>query len=240
MPDRGRVCLLIPAYNEEAKLGAALDRVPPGVVDRVLVIDDGSTDGTAVAAQKRGADVLSLGCVRGVGAALREGLRAARRDGFDIAVIMAGNNKDEPNEIPALLAPIRSGEADFVIGSRYLKGGGFGGDMPFYRKLATRFHPLLMSLAAGKRLTESTNGFRAFRLSLLNDRRIRLDQPWLDGYGLEVYLLFKAIKLGYRHAEVPCTKIYPPKRLGTTKMKPIIGWWDMLKPVCLLGSGLRT
>lgn len=128
MPDRGRVCLLIPAYNEEAKLGAALDRVPPGVADRVLVIDDGSTDGTAVAARKRGADVLSLGSVRGVGAALREGLRAARRDGFDIAVIMAGNNGGEPKEIPVLLASIRSLETDFVTGSRYLRGGGYAGD----------------------------------------------------------------------------------------------------------------
>jgi len=111
--------------------------------------------------------------------------------------------------------------------------------MPGYRKLATRLHPWLMSRFLGKRITESTNGFRAFKLSLLDDPRIDLDQRWLDHYGMEVYLLFKAIKLGYRHVEVPVTKIYPPRAVGNTKMKPVTGWWSILRPVCLLGCGLR-
>ena len=61
----------------------------------------------------------------------------------------------------------------------------------------------------------------------------------MDSYGLEVYLLWKVLKLGYKYAEVPCTKIYPSKRMGYTKMTPIIGWWSILRPVCLLGCGLR-
>ena len=96
-----------------------------------------------------------------------------------------------------------------------------------------------MSLATGKKLTETTNGFRALRLSCLDDERINLNQSWLDGYALEVYLLYKMITLGYRHTEVPCTKIYPPRALGNTKMKPVIGWWDILRPVFLLGLGIR-
>jgi dolichol-phosphate mannosyltransferase len=234
-----RIIAIVPAYNEQQKIGQVVARTPREIVDRLLVVDDGSTDRTAEVARAGGAEVLSLGRVLGVGSALRQGLQYARRDEFDIAVIMAGNNKDNPAEIPRLLDPICADEQDLVIGSRFLGGGGYGGDMPAYRKVATRLHPWLMSLVTRKRLTETTNGFRAVRLSCLDDPRIRLDQKWLDGYGLEVYLLYKMIVCGYRHAEVPCTKIYPPKKLGITKMKPVVGWWDILRPVVLLGLGIR-
>ena len=100
-------------------------------------------------------------------------------------------------------------------------------------------HPCCSSRFVGKRLTELTNGFRAVRLKCLDDPRIRLDQSWLDGYGLEVDLLYKMIKCGFRHTEVPCTKIYPPKKIGNTKMRPILDWWDILKPVFLMGFGIK-
>jgi dolichol-phosphate mannosyltransferase len=182
-----------------------------------------------------------MGRVVGVGATIRQGLEYVRSlKQYDIIVWMAGNNKDDPAEISRLLDPIIDQGYDFVQGSRFLRGGGYGGDMPFYRKIATKLHPALLSLFSGKRLTESTNGFRAVRLSVFDDRRINLSQAWLDEYELEVYMLFKVLKLGYRHKEVPCTKIYPPKKLGITKMKPITGWWSILRPVFLLGLGLRT
>jgi hypothetical protein len=112
--------------------------------------------------------------------------------------------------------------------------------MPHYRKLATRLHPFLFSIACRRRVSDSTNGFRALRLAMLDDPRIRLDQRWLDGYELEPYLLFRAIRLGYRTAEVPVTKVYPARGLPYTKMKPFSGWWQMLRPIFYLGLGLRT
>ena len=233
------IIALVPAFNEEHKVGLVVGRIDRKIVDRVLVIDDGSTDRTAEVARDRGAEVQSLGRIRGVGAALREGLDIAVAGGFDIAVILAGNNKDSPEEIPRLLDPICNDGCDLVMGSRYLDGGVGGGDMPLYRKLATRLHPWLMSRFVGVRLTESTNGFRAIRLAVLRDERINLRQRWLDGYGLEVYLLWKVLKLGYVHSEVPCTKVYPPRRMGYTKMKPVVDWWSILRPVFLLGMGLR-
>jgi dolichol-phosphate mannosyltransferase len=235
-----RILAIAPAYNEEKKIGQVVSRtVVEAAVDEVLVVDDGSTDATAQVARDGGARVLSLDAVKGVGFALRQGLQYARQAEFDVAVILAGNNKDNPAEIPRLLEPICEQACDLVIGSRYLAGGAYGGDMPLYRKWATRLHPRLMSLFTRKRLTESTNGFRAIRLACLSDPRINLGQAWLDGYGLEIYLLYKMIVCGYRHAEVPCTKIYPPKELGNTKMRPLVGWWDMLQPIFLLGLGLR-
>jgi dolichol-phosphate mannosyltransferase len=154
-------------------------------------------------------------------------------------VVMAGNNKDAPEEIPLLCDPIADGRAAFVQGSRFLKRGASFGEMPFYRRVATRVHPLLFSLAARRWVTESTNGFRAVHRRVLEDPRINLDQPWLDAYELEPYLYLRAIRLGYRTAEVPVTKIYPPRRLGQTKMKPISGWWSILRPLLYVGLGLR-
>jgi dolichol-phosphate mannosyltransferase len=232
-----RVCLVAPVLDEERKIGEVLRRTPRDVVDEVLVVDDSSKDRSAEVARERGATVLPMGRTVGVGAALRAGFGWAKVREFDAIVVIAGNNKDAPEEITRLLDAIAEG-ADFVQGSRFLSGGAAGG-MPLYRRIATRVHPLLFSLAAPKRVSESTNGFRAFRTRLLDDPRIDLDQPWLDEYELEPYLYWKVIRFGYRTTDVPVTKIYPPRALGYTKMAPISGWWSILRPVILLGLGLR-
>ena len=234
-----KVVLIAPVFDEEKKIGEVVRRAPRDIVDAVLVVDDGSTDRSAEVAREKGADVLPLGRTVGVGAALRAGFRWAQERGFDVIAVCAGNNKDAPEELPRLLDPIAEQGIDFVQGSRYLAGGRTGG-MPLYRHFATRLHPLLFSLSVRKRVTESTNGFRAFRTRLLDDRRINLDQAWLDEYELEPYLYWKTIRLGYKTAEAPVTKIYPPKAIGYTKMKPITGWWSMLRPIVLLGLGLRS
>jgi len=205
-----------------------------------ILVDDGSSDGTADVARHEGARVESLGAVLGVGSAIRQGYRIARAEGCDIAVVIAGNNKDSPEEIDRPLDPICDGGHDFVMGSRYVDGGVHGGEMPLYRKLATRLPPFLVGLVCGRRITESTNGYRAIALSVLDDRRIDLDQSWLDHYELEVYLLIKLLRLGYRTCEVPVSKIYPPKELGRTKMRPVIDWWKMLRPIIFVGMGLRS
>jgi dolichol-phosphate mannosyltransferase len=233
-----KIVLIAPVLDEEKKIGEVVRRAPRDIVDEVLVVDDGSKDSSPDVARSFGASVLPMGRVVGVGAALLAGFQWARARGFDVIVVIAGNNKDAPEEIARLLDPIVDG-ADFVQGSRYLTGGRTGG-MPAYRQLATRLHPLLFSLSVGKCVSESTNGFRAFRTKLLDDPRIRLEQEWLRAYELEPYLYWKTIRLGYKTAEVPVTKIYPPKSIGYTKMKPITGWWSMLRPIVLLGLRLRS
>ena len=234
-----RVLACSVAFNEVQKIVRVVDRVNRADVDEFMVFDDGSTDETPQAVRDRGFRVVSSAKQSGVGAAIRSTIRIAQREQFDVVVIMAGNDKDRPQEIPRLVDPIRRGDADFVQGSRYLPGGDFG-NMPFYRRLATQFvHPWLFSLVTFRRITDSTNGFRAFRVSLFDDPRIDLDQLWLDKYELEPYIFFKAIRLGYKVREVPVTKIYPPHEQGYTKMKPITGWWSILRPIVLLGLGLK-
>lgn len=234
-----KVLLIVPAYNEEAKIGEVVRRTPKDIVDATLVVDDGSTDRTAAVACRQGAEVISLDRVYGVGYAIRCGFDEARRRNIDIVVVIAGNNKDAPEEITRLLDPICDENYDFVIGSRFLSGGRYGGDMPLYRRLATRLHPLLVSLVCGKSVTESSNGYRAMKVSVLDDPRIDLRSDWLNAYQLEVYLLIKLLKLGYRTTEVPVSKIYPSREVGNSKMRPLVDWWKMLSPIFVIGLGIE-
>ncbi len=234
-----RVLAVPIAFNEEKKIGKVIERFNRSDVTEILVMDDGSTDYTSYLVLEKGVKVLSHKKRYGVGAAIRTVIDYARSNGFDILVILAGNDKDRPEEIPRLLNPIIEEGYDFVQGSRYLKGGSYG-NTPFYRQIATRFiHPLLFSLVTGRWITDSTNGFRAIRLSIFDDERINIHQDWLDKYELEPYIFYKAIKLGYRVKEVPVTKIYPPKELGYTKMQPITGWWSILRPLVYLALGIK-
>ena len=111
--------------------------------------------------------------------------------------------------------------------------------MPFYRKLATRLHPWVFSLFTGRQLTDTTNGFRSIRLSIFDDKRINLNQGWLDTYELEPYILWKTITLGYKFKEAFVTKIYPKHQGGYTKMIPLISWWSILKPLFYLRLGIK-
>lgn len=228
------------AFNEGDKIRRTVARHPQPRDYDLMVMDDGSTDGSVLSLAGTGILILRNEKNRGIGAAMKRVLEFALTENYDVVVIQAGNDKDDATQIPRLLAPILSGEADFVQGSRFLPGGNFG-NTPAYRVVATRIvHPMLFSLVVGKKLTETTNGFRAFRTSILKDPRIDWRQSWLDQYELEPYLLYKTIRLGYRHTEVPVSKIYPPHKEGYTKMKPFTGWWSMLRPIVYLAFRLKT
>ncbi len=112
-----KILVIAPAFNEAAKIGEVVRRTPREIVDVMLVVDDGSTDDTAAVALRQGAEVISLERVCGVGHAIRRGFEEARARGIDISVVIAGNNKDAPEEITRLLDPICDEGCDFVIGS---------------------------------------------------------------------------------------------------------------------------
>jgi dolichol-phosphate mannosyltransferase len=234
-----RVIAIPVAFNEARAIGRVLDRFK-GLQDvDVAVVDDGSTDETAAVVRERGVPVIGCGTRRGVGAAIRTAYDWACEHEYDICVIMSGNDKDRPDEIARLIEPVVSGEADLVQGSRYLRGGEHR-NMPFHRRLASQLvHPWLFSLAARQRMTDTTNGFRALRLSVLADPAINLGQRWLDTYDLEPYLLMMAIRRGWFVREVPVSKIYPDDGRPYTKMRPFTDWWSITRPIVMLGLGLR-
>jgi dolichol-phosphate mannosyltransferase len=235
--DPARVAIVVPAWNEVGKIGEVVRKVPRRYASCVIVVDDHSSDATSEEAREAGAEVI----VRhernkGVGAGIRTGLFEAKRRGFEFAAVLSGDDQHEPDELPRILTPLFRGEADLVQGSRWLPGGATPG-IPLDRRWLTQLYPMLFRLASGHPISDGTNGMRAFRLTLLDDPRIRLEQDWLDTYELEPYLLYQVIACRYRVVEVPVTVRYHSR--GTTKMRWFRDGWRILRPIVFLRLGLR-
>lgn len=236
---RPRILCVAPAWNEGERIARVVEAVPADVVETTVVVDDGSSDNTGDLAAAAGATVIRAGRNRGVGAAIRSGIAYAIEHGYDIVVIVSGGGKTPPAQIPRLVEPIIRGEAEFAQGSRYMEGGEYL-RMPLRRRLGTRAYTLLFSFFAGRRVTDASSGFRAIKVSLFEDKRINLWQDWLDRYELEPYLLFKALRLRHKVIEVPVTIEYPKTDgIAYTKMRALVDWWKIFRPVLFLGLGLK-
>jgi dolichol-phosphate mannosyltransferase len=241
-----RIGVVIPVYGESEPICWVLSRFRKGLVNTICLVVDvplrRDMGKTREAATQTGITVhiIKNRNRTGVGHSLRQGLRYLAETGHDIAVIMAGNGKDDPAEIDRLVAPVVRGECEYVQGSRYVAGGKKSG-MPFVRAVFNRVYPLIWTLLTQKRCSDVTNGFRCYNLHVLRDPRMDLDQDWLEGYSLEYYLHYKALALGYRVREVPVSKIYPfCNRGGYSKIQPLKDWWPIISPLILLFLGARN
>ncbi|MEZ5359108.1 MAG: glycosyltransferase family 2 protein [Candidatus Zixiibacteriota bacterium] len=235
-----RVLCILPAYNEEGKIGRVVTKVKAvNQVDAIIVADDCSSDNTFNEATEAGAYVIRHEKNMGVGAGIRSGLHYGKENNFDIAVIMSGDDQHEPEELQSVLDPLRNNEADFIQGSRRLKGGKTV-QAPLFREITTRLFSLFFTLLTFKRITDGTNGFRAFFLSILNDDAINLDQDWLNTYELEPYLLYKVVTSPkYRVVEKPITIYYRGETKQYSKMKPFRDWWRIARPMIFLALRIR-
>ena len=157
---KSRVLVVVPAFNEAGNVGALLAEVRalPERVD-VVVVDDGSFDGTTPVATDAGARVLRLPFNCGIGAAVQTGLRLALEDGYPLVARLDGDGQHDPRDLGALLAPVEAGAADFVIGSRYLRRDGFQSSAP--RRLGSRWFAVLLRLLCGQSVSDPTSGLWA-------------------------------------------------------------------------------
>lgn len=232
-----KILLICPAFNEKGKIGSVIRKCKKlGFIDTILVVDDGSTDNTAEEAKIEGAEVISHKEREGVGAAIRTGIDYGLKNNFDVIVVISGDDQDRPEEIKYLLKKILE-NYDFVQGSRYLKGERTE-KMPLFRKITTKLYTFIFRIFTGFPSTDATNGFRAFKISIFQNKDINIWQNWLNHYELEPYLFYKVIKNKFKVAEVPVTKIYHRDK-GYSKMKPVKDWWKILRPLFFLKFGIK-
>jgi dolichol-phosphate mannosyltransferase len=232
------VAVVIPALNEAGKIGRVLDKFPRDGRFEAIVIDDGSSDGTGDEARTHGADLVIRHEQRGgVGNAIRDGWKAAIERRRPYLALLSGDDQHEPSELVGALDALFAAEADYVQGSRWMPGGRVVGNTGG-RGFGTRVYSIAFSVLAGRRVTDATNGFRIFRSSILGHPSLNIDQGWLDSYDMEPYVLYKAIRAGYRVIEHPCTVIYHANE-GYTKMRGIKDWWRLFRPALLLRAGVK-
>jgi glycosyltransferase involved in cell wall biosynthesis len=157
----GRTAAIVPAYNEAGAIGRVVEEIHAfdAAID-VVVVDDASTDETAVVAESFGATVLRLPFNVGIGGAVQTGFRFALEEGYQTAVRLDGDGQHDASELGKLLAPLERGEADLVVGSRFVDAGG-GYRPPLARRIGIRLFARLVSLLGGERVTDTTSGFLA-------------------------------------------------------------------------------
>ena len=231
-----RIIAIIPAYNEESKIGIVVRRIleeAKGIIQQIVVVDDGSKDSTIIEAKNNQAVVLKHKNNQGAGAAIRTGINYALQNNYSIAVVLGGDNQDSPSEMKRLLLPIIYDHFDFVQGSRYMPGGDKV-EIPLFRWITTGIYSLLFKLIVRFPITDGTNGFRAFSLSIFKNKNLNIWQSWLNRYELEPYLYYKVIENDFKVTEAPVTKFYPKGNSEFTKMEPFVSWWSILRPIILL------
>jgi glycosyltransferase involved in cell wall biosynthesis len=200
----------IPAYNEEKTIARVIIEAQK-YVDKVIVCDDGSKDLTGEIAERLGADVIRHEKNMGKGAALRDLLTLAKKYNPSIIVTIDADGQHNPNDIPVLLEPIEKGEADFVIGSRFIEGAKT--DAPLYRRFGLKIINFFNKATTKSNVKDTQSGFRALTIKALNE----LCSTESEGFGVESEQLTLAIKRGLRIKEVPITIKY--KGLPKTSKK---------------------
>jgi dolichol-phosphate mannosyltransferase len=243
----GRVLVVVPTYNEADNVEAVAARLRAAVPDaHLLVVDDGSPDGTGQVADRLAAadpcvHVLHRTHKAGLGAAYIAGFAWAREQGFDVVVEMDADGSHAPEELPRLLAALE--DADLVLGSRWVEGGSVV-NWPKSRELLSRGGNWWTRTALGMPLRDATGGYRAYRRHVLD--ALPLDAVASQGYCFQVDLAWRAWRDGARVVEVPIT--FVERVRGESKMSRAIvvealwrvTWWGLSTARSRRGAVVRA
>lgn len=221
LDDAAGVWIVIPAYREEARLRKTLDELTSRYPN-VVVVDDGSPDDTGDVAREAGVWVLRHPINRGQGASLQTGIDFAVRAGAKAIVTFDADGQHDPDDIPAVLAPVLAGEADVALGSRFL-GRTVG--IPLSRWVVLKLAILFTRVVSRISVTDTHNGFRAFTRKAARDLHIRQDRM---AHASEI--LDEVRRLGLRYREVPVTIRYSAATLakGQSSWNAVRIVWQLL------------
>lgn len=192
-----KICVVIPAYNEERAIGPLASEIRSRGLD-VLVIDDGSTDSTAVAARGAGATVLSRMPNRGKGASLATGFSWALEHGYEAVITVDGDGQHHPEDIAQFLTVAAKGYG-IVVGNRLHNPR----SMPLTRLLTNRFMSWIISSVTGQRIPDTQCGFRLITREVLEGVKVETSK-----YEIESEILIKSARKGFTIASVPIKSIY--------------------------------
>lgn len=205
-----KILVIVPAYNEEGSIRGVVEDLrnnfPRG---DILVINDGSQDGTSAVAQSLGVRVIDLPYNLGIGGAMQTGFLYALQGDYEVALQFDGDGQHSAGEIPKILKPYQQGVADLVVGSRFLSEGGFTSSVQ--RRMGAKILSFVVSGLVGRRITDTTSGFRVYgknTLSFFSDLYPE-DYP-------EVEALILAHKKGFRIEEVPAR--FQPRMAGRSSI----------------------
>ena len=227
------VLVVLPTYNESENIDRVVRRIRRAVpAATVLVVDDGSPDGTADIAEQLGKQLGNIEVLRrheksGLGSAYRAGFRWGLERDFDVCIEMDADLQHEPEALPDLIAPLSRGHG-LVIGSRYVKGGSIP-DWSWHRRLLSRWGNIYASVLLGLGVTDSTAGFRAYTASVLES--IDLDRIRAEGYGFQIEMTYQAKQAGASVVEIPIR--FSERMDGQSKMSmfivvealALVTWW---------------
>jgi glycosyltransferase involved in cell wall biosynthesis len=222
-----RLLAIVPAYNEEAAVADVIREIRRAEAEiDVLVIDDGSSDATAEVAHAAGARVARLPFNLGIGGAVQTGFRVAWDEGYDVAIQIDGDGQHPPEELPRLLGPLEEGRADYVIGSRFAEPSDYRA--PRTRRSGILLLSWLVSRIVGRRMTDTTSGFRA-----AGRRAIELFAAHYPHDYPEVEATVIAARSGLRVIEVPVQM--RARAAGRSSISPLQSVYYMVKVLLAVG-----
>ncbi len=230
-----RPLVIIPTYNEAENIERILRRIAESLPEAgVLVVDDGSPDGTgdlvkAVAAELPDVHLMARSGKSGLGSAYRAGFTWGLQQGYDALIEMDADFSHDPAVLPAILAPLSEG-FDLSIGSRYVKGGAIP-NWARHRHLLSRGGNRYASLVLGLHVADSTAGFRAYSADIM--RKLDLNVIRAEGYGFQIEMTYRAKQHGAAIVEVPIT--FVDRAAGESKMSSrivfealaLVTWWGL-------------
>ncbi len=215
--------VVLPTYQEAENIQPMLGRIRTSVPDaHVLVVDDGSPDGTADLAAESADQLGQIEVMRraeksGLGPAYRAGFAWGMERGFDVLIEMDADGQHDPAVLPELIASLHRHQADLAIGSRYVPGGAVPG-WPTNRRLLSRWGNRYIGFMLRLPVRDATAGFRAYRATIIE--RVGLDRVHADGYGFQIEMAYEVSKAGGRIVEIPIT--FRDRERGVSKMSPDI------------------